>query len=57
MSPVELSAYRSSLLSQLSDTMEWLNRANSELNELDKDHSYSTSQDICDASTSNGIAI
>ena len=55
MSPSKLASYRSELLTQLSDTLEFLRRANLEINATHEECIHITSEDILEECARNGI--
>ena len=57
MNPSELSNYRSKLLTQLSDTVEFLHRVNLEINATEEECICVTSEDIGEQSARNGISL
>jgi hypothetical protein len=57
LTPAQLSTYRSNLIDQLSNTIEYLGRANTALNEVYEDQCYSISEDIKEYAARNGIYI
>jgi len=57
MNPSDLANYRSELLTQLSDTLEFLHRANLEINATHEECIHITSEDIREECASNGLNI
>ena len=57
MNPSDLANYRSELLTQLSDTLEFLNRANLEINATHEECIHITSEDIREECARNGLNI
>ena len=57
MSPSKLASYRAELINQLSDTLEFLHRANLEINATDEDCIHITSNDILEECARNGIRL
>lgn len=57
MNAGELARYRADLLSQLSDTLEYLHKANLETNSRYEDCIHITNEDIRDECARNGINI
>ena len=57
MNPCDLANYRSELLTQLSDTLEFLHRANLEINATHEECIHITSEDIREECARNGLNI
>jgi hypothetical protein len=57
LTPAQLSAYRNNLIDQLSNTIEYLVRANTALNEVYEEQCYSASEDIKEYASRNGICL
>ena len=59
LTPAQLSAYRNDLINQLSNTIEYLGRANTALNEVYEEECqcYSTSEDVKEYAARNGINV
>jgi hypothetical protein len=55
MSPSKLASYRSELLAQLSDTLEFLHRANLEINATHEECIHITNEDIREECARNGL--
>jgi hypothetical protein len=57
MNPGDLANYRSELLTQLSDTLEFLNRANIEINATHEECIHITAEDIREECARNNINV
>jgi len=57
MSASKLASYRSALINQLSDTLEFLHRANLEINATHEECIHITSDDILEECARNGIGL
>ena len=57
MNPSELASYRSKLLTQLSDTLEFLHRANLEINATHEECIHITNEDIREECARNGLSL
>jgi len=57
MSASKLASYRSALINQLSDTLEFLHRANLEINATHEECIHITSDDILEECARNGIRL
>ena len=57
MSPSALASYRSELITQLSDTLEFLHRANLEINSTHEECIHITNEDIREECARNGLRL